>query len=91
MPPAITRAIRATIHNVSGKTGLSEEEKEGKVPPATDFSGLFPDRGAARARAAKRPREIIKKIGFAPASCLFPGTSIFGFGFKLAFRVRTGD
>ena len=26
-----------------------------------------------------------KIIGFAPASCLFPGSFIFGFGFKLAF------
>src|ERR1019366_7117726 len=34
--------------------------------------------------AAKRPSTKVKLIGFAAASCLFPGTSIFGFGFKLA-------
>src|ERR1035437_3077675 len=44
------------------------------------------------ADAAKRPSREVEKIGFAPASFLFSGTSIFGFGFKLAligFRVRT--
>jgi hypothetical protein len=38
------------------------------------------------AGAAKRPSSVVKKIGFAPASCLFSGTSIFGFGFKLALN-----
>jgi hypothetical protein len=47
--------------------------------------GHLPSReGSREADAAKHPSSEVKKIGFAPASFLFPGTSIFGFGFKLA-------
>ena len=44
------------------------------------FAGL----AVARGRRGKAAGIRSKKIGFAPASFVFPGTSIFGFGFKLA-------
>ena len=60
--------------------------------------GALGQRGRWRSGAGRytvtRGMGICKKIGFAPASCLFPGTSIFGFGFKLAligFRVPIGS
>ena len=52
-------------------------------PIPTNPEPRSPGLAVARAAdAAKRPSSEVKKIGFAPASFLFSGTSIFGFGFN---------